>query len=201
MDPNKLQRSTTTDGKAPLPGYEQAGAPSPIDPKTGQHESYYVLAPEERAKGFVMPVRRSYYHAACGCLTTMSQAIAETYAREPGYYGATFCAKCQQHLPVKEFFWADETTGRRLPIQVGAIAPDGVTRSGPLPEPQIESQAMTLASRIGDIVYDQIANMAMEDAFMENRSANADDVMRCAQVLFESAVMKIVNDQLAKGQA
>ena len=39
-----------------------AGAPCPIDPTTGQHKSYWVLPEEERAKGFVRPLRRSYIH-------------------------------------------------------------------------------------------------------------------------------------------
>lgn len=119
-----------------------------------------LLSDEERAKGFVRPVRRSYVHIgqrACGkpkklegrpgdyvcsddpghagectswmpapmtdvgvrrlversllggCdgLTTMAQAIAETYARDPGFYGATYCCTCMKHLPVSEFRWED----------------------------------------------------------------------------------------------
>jgi hypothetical protein len=33
-----------------------------IDPATGMQRGYIVLTPEERAKGFVKPVRRSYRH-------------------------------------------------------------------------------------------------------------------------------------------
>ncbi len=51
-----------------------------------QNEVYLVLGDEERAKGFVRPVRRSYRHQdpECGAVTTMGHALAETYAREPG---------------------------------------------------------------------------------------------------------------------
>jgi len=134
----------------------------------GQNEKYLVLSDEERAKGFVRPVRRSYVHAGapgptyelrdltqeerttfnadehgyvkyepypegsdslgrfwtqaqldnaskgCGTLTTMGQAIAETYARDPNFYGATFCCGCGKHLPVGrdgEFVW-DGTSER-----------------------------------------------------------------------------------------
>jgi hypothetical protein len=45
----------------------------------------------------------------CGTVTTMSTAIAETYAASPHYYGATFCCACRRHLPVGEhgeFVWA-----------------------------------------------------------------------------------------------
>lgn len=41
----------------------------------------------------------------CGTSTRMAQAIAETYARNPKFYGATFCTGCNKHLPVEEFVW------------------------------------------------------------------------------------------------
>ena len=110
MNPEKLKVSATTDGKPARPGFEGAAAPAPINPSTGQHEAYWVLSSEERAKGFVRPVRRSYRHAKCGNITTMGQAIAETYARQPNYYGSTFCAACGAHFPVGEhgeFTWVD----------------------------------------------------------------------------------------------
>ncbi len=46
----------------------------------------------------------------CGSVTTMAQAIAETYARCPNFYGATYCVVCQMHLPVAEFIWVDDGT-------------------------------------------------------------------------------------------
>jgi len=127
----------------------------------GMQSNYLVLSEEERAKGFVRPVRRSYRHVGiagpqfplrdlsqeeqeryqqygyvkhedypesmlprlgrywtqrdldrvgqgCGTVTTMAQALAETYARDPSFYGATFCAGCRNHSPVGaagEFVW------------------------------------------------------------------------------------------------
>jgi hypothetical protein len=126
--------------------------------ENGQQQDYVVLTPEERAKGFVRPVRRSYMHVGpsgpqyplrdlepateghfiasgyakfeqypesespgtgrywtqaqldsvgkrCGTRTTMSRAIAETYARDPKFYVGTFCCGCGRHLPVDEFVW------------------------------------------------------------------------------------------------
>jgi hypothetical protein len=157
MDVDKLAKSATTDGKPPAPGLETAGAPQPIG-RDGQHGAYWVLSEEERKKGFVRPVRRSYVHtgarpkhplrsltteeqvrfttegyvkyeaypesespiagrywtekqlsSGCGGQTTMGLAIAETYARDPKYYGSTFCCGCRKHLPVSEFTW-DGTT-------------------------------------------------------------------------------------------
>lgn len=79
----------------------------------GQHKDYIVLCPDERAKGFVRPFRNTYKHITCGAVTTMGQALSETYARDPSFYGATFCVHCNRHLPVSEFVWtADgETVG------------------------------------------------------------------------------------------
>jgi hypothetical protein len=125
---------------------------------TGMHADYIVLSDEERAKGFVRPVRQSYQHVGlpapkyslrdltaeeheryyssckyvkyeeypkdhesgsvgrfwtqeqldkvgkgCGTVTKMGLALSETYARDPHFYGATFCVGCDRHLPVGEF--------------------------------------------------------------------------------------------------
>lgn len=153
-------KKDSTDGVTA--GFEDAPAPGPLK-ANGQHASYWILSEEERAKGFVRPVRTSYAHVGlsrpsglrdltaeeteryaqfgyvafeqypeerlpasgrfwtqaeinkiekgCGSITTMSPAIAETYARQPGFYGSTFCVRCRTHLPVGEageFVWIDE---------------------------------------------------------------------------------------------
>lgn len=139
---------------------------------TPQAEVYLVLSDEERAKGFVRPVRLSYVHVGrpgptgtmrpltdqereqyqadrfgyvaaemtevdehgiwsvsrvwtqemlaavdkgCGAVTTMGLSIAETYARDPHFYGATYCVGCSMHRPVGadgEFVW--DGTGERV---------------------------------------------------------------------------------------
>lgn len=76
----------------------------------GQADVYLVLSDSERARGFVRPVRRTYTHLTCGSITTMGTALAETYARQPSFYGATYCVCCQMHRPVGEqgeFVWDD----------------------------------------------------------------------------------------------
>jgi hypothetical protein len=123
------------------------------DEATGMQKAYLVLSPEERAKGFVRPVRAAYKHtgerpkyptrdltpeelaryadvkyvqyegyppeaeilgrfwtaeqlrSGCGAGTKMGRDLSESYAREPKFYGATFCAGCRTHLPVAEFRW------------------------------------------------------------------------------------------------
>lgn len=70
-----------------------------------QNEVYLVLSEEERAKGFVRPYRDAYIHETCGSVTTMGRALSETYARDPNFYGATYCCACRMHKPVSEFRW------------------------------------------------------------------------------------------------
>lgn len=115
-----------------------------LDPRLGhgsdteevpQHETYLVLSPEELAKGFVRPVRNSYVHqfmldgsplprvlitlkgvGGCGAVTTMGTTLAETYARDPYFYGATYCVGCKMHHPVGEhgeFYW-DKTDEEKV---------------------------------------------------------------------------------------
>ena len=84
-----------------------------IDKDTGMQESYLVMSDQERNKGFIRPLRLTYYHQTCGSKTTMSRPLAETYAVKPEFYGATYCASCKQHRPVGhegEFFWVHNGT-------------------------------------------------------------------------------------------
>ena len=152
--------TTLTDGSPVTDNHRE------INPTTGMQKDYVVLSEEERAKGFVRPVRSSYIHVGppvpqyplrelteseqrrheaqeyvryekypgeiagrfwtqaelervwnpCDSLTTMGQALAETYAREPAFYGGTFCAACGAHFPVGaqgEFIW-DDGTGEKV---------------------------------------------------------------------------------------
>jgi hypothetical protein len=100
----------TTDPSDPRLGHGVDAEPLP-----GQHEVYLVLSEEERAKGFVRPYCDRYVHArdlgGCGVVTTMGRALSETYARDPGFYGATFCVRCSMHKAVGEsgeFYWCNE---------------------------------------------------------------------------------------------
>lgn len=100
-------KRTLTDGSPVTPDHRE------INPATGQQKGYVVLSAEERAKGFVRPVRKAYTHLTCGCDTTMSLSLAETYARDPKFYNGTFCAICREHFPLDQFVWTgtDEQVG------------------------------------------------------------------------------------------
>ena len=96
--------SLTTDPTDPRLRHGVDDPKKPVD----QHEVYLVLSDEERAKGFVRPVREVYVHEKCGTETRMGLALAETYARDPNFYGATYCVNCQGHFrvgPKGEFIW------------------------------------------------------------------------------------------------
>lgn len=41
----------------------------------------------------------------CGIVTRMGRELSETYARNPNFYGSTYCAGCKMHRPVAEFVW------------------------------------------------------------------------------------------------
>jgi hypothetical protein len=114
-------KTTLTDGSPVTPDHRE------IDPATGMQKGYVVLSAEERAKGWVRPLRRTYTHVGridkerlggpriggCGTDTTMGLALAETYAKDPSFYSGTFCSFCRTHRPLEEFVWADteETVG------------------------------------------------------------------------------------------
>lgn len=96
------EKRTLIDGSPVTPDHRE------IDPRTGMQKSYVVLSEDERAKGFVRPVRTKYYHEKCGTVTSMGIALAETYASNPQFYSGTYCAGCRSHFPVGEngeFLW------------------------------------------------------------------------------------------------
>ena len=103
-----MSRELIMNSKTELTGDPNGRPHREIDPITGRQLAYVVLTKEERAKGFVEPVRQCYVHEACGMQTVISKVIAETFAREPEFYTGTFCSHCKKHFPVGEegeFVW------------------------------------------------------------------------------------------------
>ncbi len=105
-----MSETTLSDGSPVTPDHRE------IQP-SGQQKGYVVLSDAERAKGFARPYRDAYRHLTCKAITTMSRAIAETYAADPFFYSGTFCSTCRNHFPVGEggqFTWY-EMDGREGP--------------------------------------------------------------------------------------
>lgn len=101
-----MSKVTLTDGSAVTDDHREIQ-------ENRQQKAYVVLSEEERAKGFVRPVRTAYVHKTCGTVTSMATPIAETYARNPKFYSGTFCAHCGEHFPLDQFAWngTDEVLG------------------------------------------------------------------------------------------
>ncbi len=73
--------------------------------ENGQQESYLVLSQEETDKGYVRPFRDAYIHKKCGGRTVMNRRIAETYARDPSFYGGTYFDLVKDGE--RQFHWED----------------------------------------------------------------------------------------------
>ena len=100
--------------------YVHVGIPGPKYPLrdlTDQEKSWgteyakFEVYPPEKGPGlgkFWSQADLDRVGKGCWALTTMGAALAETYARDPKFYGGTFCVGCRVHLPVGEdgeFVW------------------------------------------------------------------------------------------------
>lgn len=87
-----------------------------------KYVKYEEYPPESGALGHLWTQERlDAVGKGCGTVTTMAQALAETYARNPRFYGATYCCGCRRHLPVGpqgEFVWVSEGW-ERVPADPG----------------------------------------------------------------------------------
>lgn len=104
--------------------YEHVGIPGPrfpledLTPEQAEHyfdEGYVKFESYPESE---WPAMGRYWTQAqldavgkgCGMVTTMPRAIAETYARNPHFYGSTFCCGCGTYIRVGqngEFVWLD----------------------------------------------------------------------------------------------
>jgi hypothetical protein len=81
-----------------------------IDETPVNQAKRYLISDGDLSKGYIRPLRFSYIHTSCGETTIMAQSIAATYAKNPSFYGATYCTHCRMHRPVGEdgeFVWSD----------------------------------------------------------------------------------------------
>lgn len=70
-----MSKTTLTDGSPVTPDHRE------INPATGMQKGYVVLSAEERAKGFVRPVRRSYVHVGSSAQYPLRDLTDEEKAR------------------------------------------------------------------------------------------------------------------------
>ncbi len=87
----------------------------------GQQIAYVVLSEEERAKGFVRPVRRSYVHKGLRPTYPTRELTAEEHERYDQFGYELFEAYPESDSPVTGKFW----TGKMLRDGCG-----GITRMG-----------------------------------------------------------------------
>lgn len=100
-----------------------SGAPVPEDrghtklKPNGQQQDYVVLTPEERAKGFVKPLRDSYIHRGAPALSNNLRDLTEQEQQEHGKYGyVKFEEYGPERDPLVGKFWTQaeiERAGRR----------------------------------------------------------------------------------------
>lgn len=105
-------RDHTHTARGSTPTTPNGSTPTGAKLADGQAADHWVLPAEQRNAGYVRPLRYSYVHSTCGAKTTMPQACAETYARQPDFYGQTFCCGCGGYYPVGpqgQFSWSDGT--------------------------------------------------------------------------------------------
>lgn len=67
----------------------------------------YEQYPEEKSPLAGRFWTEKMLHSGCGAITQMGHDIAATYARNPLFYSATFCATCRRHFDLNEFAWLD----------------------------------------------------------------------------------------------
>lgn len=77
-----IPRTTLTDGRQVYPEHQNKISEGP---RNGQQQDYVVLAEEERAKGFVRPVRRSYRHVGPPLPATLRDLTPEEHERYDQY--------------------------------------------------------------------------------------------------------------------
>ena len=79
-----------------------------IDPKTGMQKDYVVLTEEERKKGFVRPVRRSYLHVGKRPKFAIRDLTPEEKERYKGVGYVKFEEYPPEMAPRKGRYWSEK---------------------------------------------------------------------------------------------
>lgn len=70
-----------------------------------QYDQFGYTHYEEGDQRFWTKDRLERSKRRCGVVTTMGFKLSATYARDPRFYGATYCCGCGMHYPLNEFHW------------------------------------------------------------------------------------------------
>ena len=95
-------KTCLTDGSPVSPDHRE------FDPATGLQKGYVVLCPEERAKGFVRPVRQSYRHIGKRPKYPLRDLTEEERERYGQYDYAAFEVYPESESPATGRFWTKE---------------------------------------------------------------------------------------------
>ncbi len=97
-----MSKTTLTDGSPVTPEHREIIDSGPL---AGQQKGYVVLSDEERAKGFVRPVRQSYRHVGSITPTGLRDLSADEHERYDQFGYVKFQPYGEERLPVTGKFW------------------------------------------------------------------------------------------------
>jgi hypothetical protein len=63
------------------------------------------LTPEEKAAGFIRPMRTRVKHKFCGTTSILRTVDALDMARDPTSWSTCWCMVCGRRLPADQFEW------------------------------------------------------------------------------------------------
>ena len=98
---------TMADGSPVTPDHKE------INPVTGQQKGYVVLSEDERAKGFVRPLRKSYKHVGVSPKNLLRELTAEEHERYDKFGYIMYEAYPGNDLTVTGRFWTKEQLENR----------------------------------------------------------------------------------------
>jgi hypothetical protein len=83
-----------------------------IDPATGMQKGYVVLSAEERAKGFVRPVRLTYRHVGAPAPSNLRDLTDSEHKRYAGRGYVKFERYGADHAPLAGKYWTQAELSR-----------------------------------------------------------------------------------------
>lgn len=96
----------TSSGRPPVVTDESSPVPDTRTLEDGQHADHWVLSTDERAKGFIRPLRRSYRHVgAPGPSEPLRDLTPDERARYADYKYVKYEPYPESALPVTGRFW------------------------------------------------------------------------------------------------